>query len=159
MKKLFAILFLFAITVTMMAQERTVNVDIKSGFTWGTYVSYTGVAADTLIETNQDFILYKFLYRKDEAIDKLAFTIVDDSLAGNDSIYYYLNGYNDASGASTLIKTAGFLINQTGEVLELSVTDTDLTDISCRYYGLLLIQDDNNLYDGGDKIQNVNLKI
>ena len=152
MKKLFAILFLFAITVTMMAQERTVNVDIKSGFTWGTYVSYTGVAADTLIETNQDFILYKFLYRKDEAIDKLAFTIVDDSLAGNDSIYYYLNGYNDASGASTLI-------NQTGEVLELSVTDTDLTDISCRYYGLLLIQDDNNLYDGGDKIQNVNLKI
>ena len=152
MKKLFAILFLFAITAIMMAQERTVNVDIKSGFTWGTYVSYTGVAVDTLIETNQDFILYKFLYRKDEAIDKLAFTIVDDSLAENDSIYYYLNGYNDASGASTLI-------NQTGEVLELSVTDTDLTDISCRYYGLLLIQDDNNLYDGGDKIQNVNLKI
>jgi hypothetical protein len=159
MKKLIALLFLFALSATMMAQERTVNVDIKSGFTWGTYVEYTGVAADTLKETNQDSISYQFLYRLNEAIDKIAFTIVADTLAGNDSIYYTLNGYNDPLGAATAIKTAGALFNSIGDILEISVTDTDSTDISYRIYELLMVQDGNNDYDGGAEVQNINLKI
>jgi len=159
MKKLLGLLFLFAFTISAMAQERTVDVDIKSGFTWGTYVSYTGLAPDTLKETNQDSISYQFLYRLNEAIDKIAFTVVADTLAGNDSIYYTLNGYNDALGAATLIKTAGALFNATADVLEISVTDTDSTDISYRIYELLLIQDGNNDYDGGAEIETINLKI
>lgn len=168
MKRLICLLTLTLLTVIAMAQERTVTKNIGSDTRW----DYTGTSADTLIETNQDTIDFRIEYRGAESIEKLDIFTQWDSLAGNDSIYVSVLGYKDLSGAATtLIARTGVLINKSNLVKELTLYQTvqaDSTataikytpvDLSYRYYLIRCIQDDNNDYDGGAKLDYFRFKI
>lgn len=171
MKKLLSLLLLVLFAVVAMAQERTVSITLKDGNTrW----DYTGVAKDTLTETNQDTIDFVMEYRSAKAIEKIDLFFQADSLAGDDSIYVSLLGLKDLSGAATtLISSTGALIDGLDIVKELSLyqtfaTDTTSegiiktlipTDLSYRYYKLRMIQAANNSFDGGAEIDYVRMKL
>lgn len=155
------------IAIGLQAQERTVNSSKTTLKTGKTYLKYVGVAADTLVETNQDSILYVFNNYNHEAIEKIAFVASFDSIAGNDSLYYTLTGYNDLLGTGTTITSGGILVNQLAEIVDIgqyysTVSDTASgtpMDLSFRHYGLLIIQDDNNDYDGGASLNWISQKL
>lgn len=163
MKNLFlTITVIFTLLNVVTGQERTVYNGKTQLNTGTTYISYTGVAADTLIETNQDTIDYVFTNTNHNAIEKVSFAIVADTLAGNDSVYYTLSGLNYyPTGNETSIVTGGLLFNATndiGEVLKMRNDSTNY-DISFRYYKLRLIQAANNSYDGGIEINKIIVKL
>ena len=70
MKKYFALFSIVLFAVVAMAQERTVNVGLKTGVFYIQHAS----AADTLVETNQDTIDFVFENQNREAIEKLIFS-------------------------------------------------------------------------------------
>lgn len=138
--------------VVAMAQERTVSATLTAG---ATYKAFPITAADTLKETNQDTIDYWLTNMNREAVEKITFTMSIDTIAGNDSIYYSLYGFNNDDNTGTSIATGGILVNQLNEIVDISKwywTDaTTLVDLSYRFYRLRFIQDGNNDYDGGAK--------
>lgn len=70
MKKIFVIFSLLVFAVAVFAQERTVTLTpIKKG---ETYKKYSGVAADTLVATNQDTIDVVFEYNGPGYVKKVA---------------------------------------------------------------------------------------
>jgi hypothetical protein len=153
MKKLITLLLIFVALISY-SQERIVN-NSKTTFENGiTYLGYVGVAADTLKETNQDTIDFVFNNYNHYAVEKISLLIEADSLAGNDSIYYKLTGYEfPLSATGTLLASGGGLINTTGELIPIVVEDSD--SISFRKYVLRLTQDSNNDYDGGAIIKSI----
>lgn len=169
MKKLLVIFSMVLFAVVAMAGTRTVTKQLPNGNTrW----DYTGVAADTLKETNQDTIDYRLEYRSPVAIEKIDVFFQADTLAGNDSIYVSLLGMKDLSGTATsLIASTGVLLNASNEITELSLYQTVSSDtvgsaiiaypvdISYRYYILRIIQAENNEYDGGADIDYVRMKL
>ena len=82
MKKCFALLTIVLFAVVAMAQERTVNIPMKTGVFYIQHAS----PADTLIETNQDTIDFVFENQNREAIEKLIFSASIDTIAGNASL-------------------------------------------------------------------------
>ena len=148
MKNLFlTITVIFAFYVGINAQERTVFNGKTQLNTGTTYITYTGIAADTLIETNQDTIDYVFTNTNHYAIEKVSFSIIADTLAGNDSVYYTLTGLNYyPAGNETNIVSGGLLFNASNDIGEISKVWNDSTnyDISFRYYKLRVIQAANN---------------
>lgn len=164
MKKYLSLIVLVLVAFVVMAQERVVN---SSRTTFGTgvsYLNYTAVAADTLKETNQDTIDFIFNNQNHEAIEKIVFNMSLDSLAGNDSIYYVLSGFNDLyTGTNTTIASGGILVNQSNELIQISkwfyTNDTTYVDLSFRGYKLRFIQDGNNDYDGGAKFDYIRAKL
>ena len=82
MKKYFAFLAIVLFAVAAMAQERTVNIGLKTGVFYIHHAS----TADTLVETNQDTIDFVFENQNREAIEKLIFSASIGTIAGNDSI-------------------------------------------------------------------------
>lgn len=68
MKKLFIILFLGLISLTVFSQERTVTKLLGKG---DTYYKYTGVTLDALVPTTRDTIDIIFQVRVDERIEKI----------------------------------------------------------------------------------------
>jgi len=148
------------IAIGLQAQERTVNSSKTTMKTGVTYVEYTGVSADTLKVTNQDTIDYVFNNYNHKAIEKIAIGIQLDSIAGNDSIYYSLIGYDNIGGSGTSIATGGILVNQLNELVEISDYVASVSDeTSFRYYILRLIQDGNASYDGGASIDWIKFKL
>lgn len=144
------------------AQERTVfngKTQLNTGIT---YISYTGIAADTLIKTNQDTIDYIFTNTNHYAIEKVSFSILADTLNGNDSVYCYLTGLNYYPGGNeTSIVSNGLLFNSTNDLGEISKVWNDSTnyDISFRYYKFRIIQAADTSYDGGIKINKIIAKL
>ena len=163
MKNLFlTITVIFAFYVGINAQERTVFNGKTQLNTGTTYITYTGIAADTLIETNQDTIDYVFTNTNHYAIEKVSFSIIADTLAGNDSVYYTLTGLNYyPAGNETNIVSGGLLFNASNDIGEISKVWNDSTnyDISFRYYKLRVIQAANNSYDGGIKLNKIIAKL
>jgi hypothetical protein len=81
MKRLLAfILVLFSIVA--IGQERTVNLSIQNG---GTYINYTGNAADTLTATNQDTIDVVVKYWGTGYVKKVAVKTRFDLISGADT--------------------------------------------------------------------------
>jgi hypothetical protein len=154
MKKLITLVLLIFVALISYSQERTVN-NSKTTFENGiTYLGYVGVAADTLKETNQDTIDFVFNNYNHYAVEKISLLIKADSLAGNDSIYYKLTGYEfPLSATGTLLASGGALINTTGELIPIVIEESD--SISFRKYVLRLTQDSNNDYDGGAIIKSI----
>lgn len=163
MKNLFlTITVIFAFYVGINAQERTVFNGKTQLNTGTTYITYTGIAADTLIKTNQDTIDYVFTNANHNAIEKVSFAIIADTLAGNDSVYYTLTGLNYYQGGNeTSIVSGGLLFNASNDIGEISKVWNDSTnyDISFRYYKLRVIQAANKSYDGGIKINKIIAKL
>jgi len=169
MKKLIIFIGLVLFAFVAMAQERTVSITLANGQTrW----DYTGTARDTLKEKNQDTIDFRMAYKSPEAIEKIDIFFQADTLAGNDSIYVSLLGKKELTGAATtLIASTGVLLNASNEINELTLYQTVSSDtvgsaiiatpvdISYQYYILRMIQDDNNDYDGGAKIDYVRMKL
>lgn len=167
MKKVFALLIICLVAFVAVGQERTVNsskTTLKTGYS---YLQYDAVAADTLVETNQDTIDFVFNNQNHEAIEKVVYVCDMDSTAGADSVYYSLTGYNDLGGTGTLLTSGGALINEIGEIVEISkyysvAGDTvsgSPMDLSFRHYVLRFIQDDNNSYDGGASFNSITEKL
>ncbi len=171
MKKLIIFIGLVLFAFVAMAQERTVSLILNNGQTrW----DYTGTARDTLKENNQDTIDFRMAYKSPEAIEKIDIFFQADTLAGKDSIYVSLLGKKELTGAATtLIASTGVLIDQSNEIKELTLYQTETTDtsatgavkkitpldLSYQYYILRMIQDGNNDYDGGAKIDYVRMKL
>ena len=157
MKKYFILISFILVACFAMAQERTVNSSKTTLENGTTYIKYQGVAADTLKETNQDTIDYVFNNYNHFEVSKISVLIEADSIAGNDSVYYSLTGYEfPDSPSGTYLASGGILINQKGELKPI-VIESD--SISFRKYVLRLIQDDNNDYDGGAEVQNIFWKL
>ena len=171
MKKLIIFIGLVLFAFVAMAQERTVSLILNNGQTrW----DYTGTARDTLKENNQDTIDFRMAYKSPKAIEKIDIFFQADTLAGNDSIYVSLLGKKELTGAATtLIASTGVLLNASNEINELTLYQTETTDtsatgavtkitpldLSYQYYILRMIQDGNNEYDGGAKIDYVRMKL
>lgn len=162
MKNLFlTITVIIALFNVVTGQERTVFNSKTQLNTGTTYITYTGIAADTLIETNQDTIDYVFTNANHNAIEKVSFTIIADTLAGNDSVYYTLTGLNYyPAGNETNIVSGGLLFNASNDIGEaVKWNDSTNYDISFRYYKLRVIQAANNSYDGGIKLNKIIAKL
>ena len=163
MKNLFlTITVIFALLNVVTGQERTVFNGKTQLNTGTTYISYTGIAADTLTETNQDTIDFVFTNTNHYAIEKVSFSIIADTLAGNDSVYYTLTGLNYyPAGNETNIVSGGLLFNASNDIGEVLKVWNDSTnyDISFRYYKFRLIQSANNSYDGGIEINKIIAKL
>lgn len=83
MKKfLFFVLSIVFFAVQGMAQERTVNLTIPNE---GTYINYTGSAADTLTATNQDTLDIVVRYNGSGYVRKIAVKSRFDVIAGADT--------------------------------------------------------------------------
>lgn len=151
MKQFVTLLLLVMVAMISAAQERTVPLTFGTGIT---YVYHSSVA-DTLKETTKDTIDYFFTNQNHEAIEKLAFTMSIDSLAGNDSIFYSLSGFNNSVGTATVLASGGILVNQQNEIIDISkwywTNATTFVDLNFRFYRLRFIQASNNSYDGGAK--------
>ena len=149
-KYLFCILTLF-LAVVAIAQERTVTTDFGKGDNYVYHASTTG--ADTLVVTNQDTIDFVFTNKNAGAIERLSFTASVDTIAGSDSIYYYLYGYDNLDGSVTEITTGGLCVTKSDQIIEISkwfyTNDTTWIDLNYAHYRLRFIQDDNASYDGG----------
>lgn len=163
MKTYSTIIILVLFAVVAMAQERTVNSSKTTFKPDVTYLEYTGVAADTLKETNQDTIDFIFTNQNHDAIEKMVFVCSFDTLAGNDSIYYTLEGFNDLALSGTSIATGGILVNELNEEVAISkwywTNATTFVDLNFRFYKLRIIQDDNNDYDGGASLNWIKSKL
>lgn len=163
MKKYLILSYLVLFAFVAIAQERTVNNKATIFKTDVTYLEYNGVAADTLIKTNQDTIDFIFTNQNHFAVEKLIFSCSFDSIAGNDSIYYFVNGYNNLLGAGTTITTGGALINASNEIVDIAkwywTNDTTFVDLNYRYYKLRFIQDGNTDYDGGASVNYIKAKL
>lgn len=83
MKKLINIIILTIISFSIFAQERTVSKDFRRE--GDTYYKYTGIAADTLIATNQDTIDYVFQTFQPNLVKKIDVKIRYDVVAGADT--------------------------------------------------------------------------
>ena len=161
MKKYLSIIGLVLFAVVAMAQERTVKATLKSD---ATYVSFPVTAADTLKEINQDTIDYWLTNMNREAIEKIVFTMSVDTLAGADSIYYSLYGYNNDDNTGTaIISATGLLVNKSNQIVDISkwywTNATTYVDLSYRFYRLRFIQDDANTHDGGAKFDYLIAKV
>jgi hypothetical protein len=84
MKNLIIILML-AFSFSLFAQERTIEKTARNGFRDGTYYKYTGVAADTLISTNQDTIDFVIEYQGPGYVKKIALHTQLDTIDGADT--------------------------------------------------------------------------
>lgn len=169
MKKYLILLGLIFVAFISYSQERTV---IKALGLNETRWNYTGTAADTLKETNQDTIDFSLTYKSPVAIEKIDVFFQADTLAGNDSVYVSLLGKKELTGtATTLIASTGVLFNASNEINELTLYQTVSSDtvgsaiiatpvdLSYQYYILRMIQDGNDDYDGGAKIDYVRFKL
>jgi hypothetical protein len=159
MRKYFTLLAIVLFAVVAMAQERTVDIPMKTGVFYIQHAS----KADTLIETNQDTIDFVFENQNREAIEKLIFSASIDTIAGNDSISYVVTGFNNPGATETSITTGGLLIDQNNELVEISkwywTNDTTYVDLNYRFYRLRVIQLANNDYDGGAKFDYLRLQL
>ncbi len=169
MKKYLILLGLIFVAFISYSQERTVKKALGLNETrW----NYTGTAADTLKENNQDTIDFRLTYKSPVAVEKIDIFIQADSIAGKDSIYVSLLGKKEPTGAATtLIASTGMLINQLNEIKELTVYQTVSSDtvggaiiatpldLSFQEYILRVIQDGNDDYDGGAKIDYMRFKL
>lgn len=83
MKKIFVIFSLLVFALAVFSQERTVELaPIKKG---ETYKKYSGVAADTLVATNQDTIDVVFEYNGPGYVKKVALKSRFDLIDGADT--------------------------------------------------------------------------
>jgi hypothetical protein len=160
MKKLGILFITLIVGVMVMAQDRVVYTTKTQLGIDVTAAEYIGLAADTLT-VNQDSIKYTFSTKLKDAVEKIVFSLKLDSLAGNDSIYYTLTGYNQLGGTGTSLATGGMLVSKKGELVDIAKVYNASTaaDLSFRFYDLLLKQDDNASYNGGAKVQRIFLKI
>lgn len=163
MKKLIILLAIVLMSFVTLAQERTVNSSKTTFKPDVTYIEYLGVAADSLKETSQDTIDFWFTNQNHKAVEKLVFTLQLDTLAGNDSIYYSLFGYNDTGTTGTSITTGGLLVNASNDLFDIVkwywTNATTYVDLSYRFYRLRFIQASNNSYDGGAKFDFIKAKL
>jgi hypothetical protein len=160
MKNILLVFIMLVFAVTLQAQERTVNSSQTTMETGRTYIEYNAIAADTLVTVNQDTIDYVFNNYNHGATEKISIALQLDSIAGNDSIYYALTGYNYIGGTGTSIASSGILVNELNDFFEISDYVASVTDdTSFRHYVLRLIQDDNALYDGGASLDFIYFKI
>jgi len=151
MKKYLILSMLVLFAFVSIAQEKTVNQVFATGVSY----LYRSSTADTLKEVNQDTIDFWFENRNHEAVEKFVLTMSIDTLAGNDSIYYSVYGYNNSTGTGTSIATGGMLTNQSNEIIDISkwywTNATAYVDLNYRFYRFRVTQAANNSYDGGAK--------
>jgi hypothetical protein len=123
MKKLISILITLLISVSMFAGTRENSKDIGDKTRW----SFRVGAADTLtVNQGIDFVVK---YNGNESISKIVGMFVGDTIAGNDSIYYTVIGYNELSGTGvTLVNKTGVVANKKGYVREFTVLQTTQVD-------------------------------
>ena len=104
MKKLFSILITLLIAIATIAQDKTVEIPIKTGISnWGTYVSHT---ANDELKGTVDTIDYHFIYRRHEMVKKISGLMQLDTIAGRDTITYQLHGRDFANSAWTSLINA-----------------------------------------------------
>lgn len=141
MKKLLSILLLLICGIVLMAQDKTVDINIKSGFNWGTYVSYNATAADTLT-ANQDTIDFRFQYQGADYINKIAFKVGLDTIAGADTLSISLLGYDfldDTTPDATIAAATTNLASAT-DVIKSDDYSAGADEYSFRYYTVRLIR-------------------
>ena len=134
MKKLISILIIVTCAFAAIAQDKVVDIPVKTGFTWGTYVEYAGTAADT-ITSNQDSIDYVFEVKTPNYIKKVALFAQLDTIAGDDTITVQLLGsdFEDATIAEVI---AAATVNLDGATTKLIFDDysAGADELSFRYY-------------------------
>lgn len=143
MKKLLSFLIVILFAVVAIAQERTVDIPIKTGLNkWGTYITYDGVAADTLKATNQDTIDYRFQYQGAEFVKKIAFKVGLDTIAGADTLTISLLGYDfldDGTADATIAAATTNLASGTDVIISDDYSG-GADEFSFRYYVVRLIR-------------------
>jgi len=129
MKKLLIFLFLAVISLSVFSQERTVTKKMREGYT---YYKYSGVAADTLIYTNQDTIDIVFQVGFDERISKIEVKSKFDTIDGADTtvaISVYGKNFEDGTYAQMIASTLSSAVttDDVVKVLSGAYTETHVT--------------------------------
>lgn len=125
MKKLLTLLFIGLISFTVYSQERTVTKDVRPD---RTYYKYTGVAADTLISTNQDTIDLVFQIELKERITKIAVKSRFDVVSGADTtVAISVDGkiFSDDSYTSVIASTLSGAVTANNTVKTVNTTFTE----------------------------------
>jgi len=187
MKKLLIISLLFALAMFAcnpgQAQDRTVTTTMSNG-TY--YAKYTGVAADTLGDVDQDTIDYIFVYQSPQYVTKVAVKIRYDIVVGADTtVAASLFGKefsDDATYVSVIASTVSGAVtaNNTIHTLALDpyateaqyvtarITGGDTVDVAhnitpfdfCyRYYRLRLIIQGDDAVGTGIKVDEIEFKV
>lgn len=141
MKKLLSILITLLFAIVAIAQDKTVEIPIKTGVNnWGTYVAYDA-DGDTLT-TNQDSIDYKFEYRRHEYVNKIAYVFSLDTIAGADTLSIQLLGYDFADDATATTIIAADTVNLASATNYVKSYDyaTLAKELSYRFYTVRLIK-------------------
>jgi hypothetical protein len=140
MKKLVSILITVLFAVVAIAQDKTIEIPIKSGVSnWGTYADYTTV--DTLT-SNQDTIDFELEYRMHDRVEKVAYTFALDTIAGADTLSIQLLGYdfeNDGT-ATTLIAADTVNLASASNYVKSYDYATAAKELSYRFYVVRVIR-------------------
>jgi len=104
MKKLILFLAMFTMTFAMIAQERTLST--RKVASRDTYNKYTGVAADTLISTNQDTIQIPYFINKSYPMSYVINTTFDAIAGADTTVIINVYGKVFSDDSYTLIQTA-----------------------------------------------------
>jgi hypothetical protein len=124
MKKLILFLIMFALTFAMFAQDRTLST--RKVPSKDTYVSYTGVAADTLT-TNQDSIRFPYFINKSYPMSWVINTTFDTINGGNATVVINVYGkvFSDDSWTKIQTETTGLII--ASEIVKTTFTESTVT--------------------------------
>jgi len=182
MKKIILLLALVALFACnpngASAQERTISKTMPEG---NTYFKYTGVAADTLISTNQDTIDFVLEYRNHDYVKKIAVKTRFDVVAGADttvSVSVYGKEFSDdatyvevvaaaTSSAVAANNTVQILASDPYTVEAISTFAADSTvaahnftpfDKSYRFYRIRYIIKGNDSVGTGIKLDEIEVK-
>lgn len=141
MKKFLALFVTVLFAFVAFAQDKTIDINIKSGFNWGTYVVYNASAADTLT-ANQDTLDFRFHYQKDVYVKKIAVLAQLDTIAGADTLSIQVLGYDflDDGTPDVTIAAATTNLASLANVVLSDDYATAADEFSYRYFTVRMIR-------------------